>query len=104
MVNGQDVDGVAAVRQLPAGSAASRVPAGDGLDTSDVWEARNLALGRPVVSGLEAVGAVGAGDDVERAGAVVVAGIIRDGIRRDGGSEEGELEEAGQLHLDYCVE
>lgn len=78
MVNGQDVDGVAAVRQLPAGSAASRVPAGDGLDTSDVWEARDLALGRPVVSGLEAVGAVRAGDDVERAGAVVVAGIIRD--------------------------
>lgn len=25
-------------------------------------------------------------------------------IRRHGGSEEGELEEAGQLHLDCCVE
>lgn len=78
VVNGQDVDGVAAVRQLPAGSTASRVPAGNGGDTSDVWEARDLALGRPVVFGLEAVGAVRAGDDVERAGAVVVAGIIRD--------------------------
>lgn len=62
VVNSQDVDGLAAVSELPAGAAVGRVPASDGLDTTDVWEARDLALGLPVVSGDEAVDAVGARD------------------------------------------
>lgn len=78
VVNSQDVDGLAAVGELPAGTTAGGVPASDGLDTTNVWEARDLALGLPVVSGDEAVGAVGAGDDSQRARSVIVAGIVRD--------------------------
>lgn len=78
VVNSQDVDGLAAVCELPAGAAAGGVPASDGLDTTNVWEARDLALGLPVVSGDEAVGAVGARDDSQGARSVIVAGIVRD--------------------------
>lgn len=121
VVNGQDVDGVAAVRELPAGAAGGRVPAPDGGGASDVGELGDLALRLPVVAGDEAVGAVGAGDGCQGTRAVVVAGVVgdcgeRDGmlvmrwneemveslrtrISRGGGSEEGELEEVGQLHL-----
>lgn len=63
VVNSQDVNGLAAVCELPAGAAVGGVPASDGLDTTNVWEARDLALGLPVVSGDEAVDAVGARDD-----------------------------------------
>lgn len=78
VVNSQDVDGVAAVLELPAGSAASRVPASHGSGTTNVREARDLALGLPVVSGDETVGAVRAGDDGQGAGAIIVAGVIGD--------------------------
>lgn len=62
MINGQDVDGLAAVGELPASAAVRGVPASDGLGTTNVWEARDLALGLPVVSGDEAISAVGARD------------------------------------------
>lgn len=78
VVDGQDVDGVAAVRELPAGAARGRVPARDGGGASDVGEARDLALRLPVVAGDEAVGAVGARDDGQGTRAVVVAGVVGD--------------------------
>lgn len=78
VVNSQDVDCLAAVCELPAGTAAGRVPASNGLDTTDVWEARDLALSLPAVSGDEAVGTVGARDDIQGARCVIVAGIVRD--------------------------
>lgn len=55
-----------------------RVPAGDGLDAADVGEPLDLLLGLPAVLGDEAVGAVGAADGREGAGAVVVAGVVGD--------------------------
>lgn len=78
VVNSQDVDGLAAVCELPAGTAAGGVPASNSLDTTNVWEARDLALGLPVVSGDEAVGAIGARDGSQGARCVIVAGIVRD--------------------------
>lgn len=78
VVDGQDVDGLAGVVELPAGAAAGRVPAGDGLGTANVGEFGDVALLVPALSRDETVGAVGAGDDGERAVAVVVARVEGD--------------------------
>lgn len=75
-VHGQDGDGAALVVEAPAGGARGRVPAGDGLRAANVREARDLALRLPVVAGDEPVVAVGAGNVLERAAAVVVASVI----------------------------
>lgn len=58
MVDGQNVDCLAVVRDGPAGTAVGRVPAGHGLDAADVGEVLDLVLEVPVVLGDEAVGAV----------------------------------------------
>lgn len=78
VVDGEDGDGLAVVLELPAGAAGGRVPALDGLDAADPRVPRDLALGLPAVVGDEAVGAVGAGDAGEGAGAVVVANVVGD--------------------------
>ena len=80
MVDGEDVDALALVGELPAGAALVRVPARDGLGTADVRELGDLALGCPAVLGDQAICAVGAGDLGERAGAVVIAGVVGDCI------------------------
>lgn len=76
-VNGEDVDAVAVVLELPAGSALGRVPANT-LHTADVGEGGDLALGGPAVAGDETVGAVGASDGGHEAVAVVIAGVVGD--------------------------
>lgn len=78
VVDGQDVDGAAAVAQLPAGAARGRVPAGDLGGAADVGEAGDGALGLVAVAGDEAVGAVGARDGRHGAAGVVVAGVVGD--------------------------
>lgn len=60
MVDGQDVDALSLVGKLPAGTAASRVPASNCLSAADVGELGDVALGLPAVLGDETVLAVGA--------------------------------------------
>lgn len=78
MVDGQDVDRLALVGHGPAGTAVGRVPAADLLDAADVGEVLDLRLEVPAVLGDEAVGAVGARDDGERAVGVIVASVVGD--------------------------
>lgn len=78
VVDSQDVDGLALVRDGPAGTAVGRVPAGHLLDAADVGEVPDLRLEVPAVLGDEAVCAVGAGDDGHGAVGVVVAGVVGD--------------------------
>ena len=60
MVDSQDVDRLALVRDGPARAALGRVPAADLLDAAHVREVLDLRLEVPAVSCDEAVGAVGA--------------------------------------------
>lgn len=76
VVDGEDVNGLAVVGELPAGAALVRVPAGDGGGGTDVGEAGDLALGLPAVLGDQAVGSVGAGDGSQGAAAIIVAGVV----------------------------
>lgn len=78
VVDSQDVDALAVVLQVPAGTARGGVPAGDGGGTANVGEVRDLALGVPAVLGDEPVDAVGAGEGGERASGLVVAGVVGD--------------------------
>lgn len=71
---------------LPAGR---RIPTRNVAAAADVGEARDLALRRPAVACDQAVGAVGAGDDVEAAGAVGIAWVVREGCC-EGEGEEGD--------------
>lgn len=116
VVNGEDVDGATLVIELPAratlGSLAGHlkdrevgwtyrgaVPASNSLNAADVGELLDLLLGLPAVPSDEAVGAVGAADRRQGAGAVIVASVVgNSGSRRGGdGSEDGE--EVGDLHF-----
>lgn len=76
MVDGQDRDTRAFVLELPARAAGGRVPSSDGLDAADVGEPWDITLCLPGVVRLEAVGAVGAGDEIEGAGVEIVAAVI----------------------------
>lgn len=76
VVDGENVDGLAVVGELPAGAALVRVPAGDGGGGTDVGEAGDLALGLPAVLGDQAVGSIGAGDGSQGAAAIIVAGVV----------------------------
>lgn len=48
VVDGNDMDGLAVPGSGPASAAGRRVPAGDGLDTANVRETRDIALDVPV--------------------------------------------------------
>lgn len=85
VVDGEDVDALAGVLELPAGAALGRVPAGDGLGSADVGELGDGALRLPALAGNEAVLAVGARHGGQGAGAVVVAGVVGDCIYVSGG-------------------
>jgi len=69
---------LAVVASRPASAARGAVPATDSLDTANIGEAGSLALRLPAVLGHEAVGAIRARDDGERAGAIIVAGVVGD--------------------------
>lgn len=77
VIDSEDIDALAVVLELPAGSARGRVPAGNGVNATDVGELGDVALGLPAgVLGHEAVAAVGARDGSEGSGLVIVAGIV----------------------------
>lgn len=78
---------------------ARRVPSTDGIDTSNVGEVADLALSLPAVLGDEAVGAVGARDGGQGAGAVVVAGVVGDADGLGGGGQGEDGEDVGELHV-----
>lgn len=62
MIDSQDVDLSALVFETVAATTVGRVPAGNDIDTANVGESRDIALGLPAVAGDETVLAVGAGD------------------------------------------
>jgi hypothetical protein len=78
VVDGQDVDGLAVVGELPAGAALWGVPAGDGGGGTNVGEAGDLGLRLPAVAGDQTVGAIGAGDGSQGAAAIIIAGVVGD--------------------------
>lgn len=51
MVNSQNVDALALVGELPAGTAGGRVPSRNGLGAADVWELGDVALRLPAIPG-----------------------------------------------------
>ena len=97
VVDGQNGDGALVDRELPACAALRAVPLNT-LHAADIREARDLALGLPVVPCDEAVGAVRAGDGGQGARGVVVAGVpaYGDGLR--GGDEGCGGDDGGELH------
>lgn len=78
MVNSQNVDALALVGELPAGTTGGRVPSRNGLSAADVWELGDVALRLPAIPRDQAILAIRAGHGCERPGRLIVAGVIRD--------------------------
>lgn len=111
-IDRRNVDCVLVILQLVAFSAVRAVPARDCRGATDASEAGDAAEGRPL--GHEAIDAVGAGDVVHRAAAIVVARVVGDGDgnrssgfglwgrdRESGGEKEGEERDGcSELHLE----
>ena len=98
VVDSRHVDGLAVVGDAEALPAGRAVVPGNPFPSTDVGEAGDGALRLVAVAGDEPVDAVGAGNGVEAAGAVVVAGVVADG---DGGGGSGEDGEDGGEGLHY---
>lgn len=99
VVDRQDVDANAVVRQRVAGAAIRIVPAGDGGRAADEREGGQAGL-RAVALGNQAVSAVAAGDGREGAGTVVVACVVGDGDCGGGGEEGEDGGEDWELHFE----
>jgi hypothetical protein len=99
-VNSQNVDRLAVVGCGPALAAVGRVPAGDGIRTANVREARNIALNLPVVLPHDAVNAVRARNLGQGTSSLVVALVVAHGNGRRSGGERENAEDLGELHGD----
>lgn len=120
-INSQDIDALALVLELPAGSAASRVPTVDDVGAANVGEVGDVALLGPAPAVDDPICSVRAGDSLEGAVGVLVAAVVgncescgetpvptcrvteiggrtSDGRGQRTESEEGE--DVGGLHLD----
>lgn len=78
MVDGEHIDAPSFVVKSPAGTAVDRVPARDGLRTTNIRESGDVALCVPVLAGDETVFAIGACDCSERARAIIIASVVGD--------------------------
>lgn len=75
-IDSQDVDTVSLVLQLPAGSAARRVPALDDVRAANVGEVGDVALLGPAPAVDDPICSVRAGDGLEGAVGVLVAAVV----------------------------
>lgn len=98
MINGENIDRIPVVGDLPASAAASGVPAGHGSGGADVREVREGPEGG-VALGQETVRPVRAGGRGEGLVGVIVGLVVGDGdlaLREGGGcEEEGDGGESG---------
>ena len=88
VIDGKNEDLLAgrSIRDAIAHSAVRRVPASNFGAAANVWEAWDVGLLLPAVAGDQAVGTVGAGDDIKRAVALRVAWVVGE---RCGAGERG---------------
>ena len=79
VIDGRDIDGLAIVSNTQALAARGAVVARNVLPATDIREVGNLALVLVSVASDDTVDAIRASNDVEGAGCIVVARVVRDG-------------------------